>query len=89
MPLDKYDFVLLDIIHSYKKSHHNELIRLTTIESSFWTRIENDDSHHTIQANVGERITRLYLDGYVTTRNGYTLTRKGREELQMIAEEQG
>ena len=83
MQLDKYDYVLLDIIYNYKKSHNNELIKLPIIETSFWSRIENDDSQHKEQSPVGERITRLYLEGYVTTRNGYTLTRRGKEELNL------
>ena len=38
------------------------------------------------QARIGERITRLYLDGMIQNKNGYMLTKKGREALSMEGE---
>ena len=78
--MDKYDYLLLDIIHAYKKNHH-ELIRLGVIEQTFWKRIENDVTLSVGKAKIGERITKLYLDGLIQNKGGYTLTKKGREEL--------
>jgi hypothetical protein len=81
--IDKYDFVILDIIQSYKKNHQNQLIKLSQLEANFWTRIERDDARHTHSAQLGERIAKLYLEGYLANRagSGYTLTKKGKEEL--------
>lgn len=83
MPLDKYDFVILDIIQSYKKNNRNELIKLTQLETAFWSRIEQDDAQTTRSAQIGERIAALYLDGYIMNKpnQGYRLTKRGKEEL--------
>ncbi|MDZ4822315.1 MAG: hypothetical protein SH856_02540 [Flavobacteriales bacterium] len=88
MILDKYDYVILDIIHAYKKEHKTELIKLTGIEKIFWTRIENDSSHDMNETQIGERITNLYLEGYLFNKQGYVLTKKGRMELVYQLEEQ-
>ena len=87
MQLDKYDFVILDIILTYKKSNKNQLIKLTQLEANFWTRIERDDSHNTRSAQLGERIANLYLEGYITNKSGqgYALTKRGKEELSYHA----
>jgi len=79
--LDKYDHMILDIVANYKKEH-NDHIRLAVLERNFWKRIETDEELSVGQARVGERITNLYLDGMLQNRNGYTLTRKGKELLQ-------
>lgn len=79
--MDRYDYVILDIIHSFKKNNRNQLIRLNQLEANFWTRIQRDESRHTQSAQLGDRIAALYLNGYIINRNGYTLTKKGREEL--------
>jgi hypothetical protein len=83
MQLDKYDFVILDIILTFKKANKNQLIKLTQLEANFWTRIERDDSQNTRSAQLGERIANLYLEGYIANKAGfgYTLTKKGKEEL--------
>jgi len=83
MPLDKYDFVILDIIQSFKKNNRNELIKLSQLEAAFWSRIEQDDSQTTRSAQLGERIAALYLDGYISNKPnlGYRLTKRGKEEL--------
>lgn len=78
--MDKYDFLLLDIIQSHKEEHAS-LINLNTLERSFWKRIENDDDLNIGDARVGERITNLFLDGLIQIKSGYTLTKKGKEEL--------
>ena len=79
--LDKYGHMILDIVANYKKEQ-NDHIRLAVLERNFWKRIETDEELSVGQARVGERITNLYLDGMLQNRNGYTLTRKGREQLQ-------
>lgn len=79
--LDKYDHMILDIVANYKKEH-NDHIRLAVLERNFWKRIETDEELSVGQARVGERITNLYLDGMLQNRNGYTLTRKGKEQLK-------
>lgn len=83
MSLDKYDYVILDIIRVYKQNNKNELIKLPQLESAFWSRIEHDDAHSTRSAHMGSRIAKLYLEGYIMNKNnhGYRLTKKGKEEL--------
>lgn len=78
--MDKYDFLLLDIIQSHKEEH-SSLINLSTLERTFWKRIENDDDLNIGDARVGERITNLFLDGLIQIKSGYALTKKGKEEL--------
>ena len=74
---DLYDHKILDLIQSYK-AEHAAPIRLAVLERSFWKCVEEDDSLNVGKALIGERITRLYLEGMVTNRNGYALTRKGK-----------
>jgi hypothetical protein len=81
--LDKYDYILLDIIYTYKKNNKNQLIKLSQLEANYWTRIERDDARDNHTAQLGERIAHLYLNGYIFNNSGvgYNLTRKGKEEL--------
>ncbi len=83
MYLDKYDYVILDIIQAFKRNNKNQLIKLPQLETGFWSRIEHDDAHSTRSAQLGERVANLYLEGYIMNRSnqGYSLTRKGKEEL--------
>jgi len=74
---DHYDHTILDLIQRHK-AEHAAPIRLAVLERSFWKCVEEDDALHVGKARIGERITRLYLEGMVTNRNGYTLTRKGK-----------
>ena len=83
--MDKHDLMILDIVHQHKKEMQ-ENIRLTSLERNFWKRIEGDVTLSVGQARIGERITRLYLDGMIQNKNGYMLTKKGREALQMEGE---
>ena len=83
--MDKHDLMILDIVQQHKKEMH-ELIRLSTLERNFWKRIEGDVTLSVGQARIGERITRLYLDGMIQNKNGYMLTKKGREALNMEVE---
>ncbi len=78
--MDKYDYLILDIIHQHKKQN-SELIKLSNLERVFWKRIESDVALNVGQAKIGERITNLYLDGLIQNKSGYMLTKKGREEL--------
>lgn len=84
--MDKYDYLVLEIISVYKKRNNFELIKLAELESVFWQRIERDTSLSVGQARIGERITKLYLDGYIQNKGGYLLTKKGREELSCVTE---
>lgn len=83
MHLDKYDYVIMDIIQAFKRHNRNQLIKLSQLEAAFWSRIEHDDAQSTRSAQLGERIATLYLEGYVMNKagQGYNLTRKGKEEL--------
>ena len=80
MQMDKYDFMILDIIQNFKLENQNH-IRLSVLERNFWKRIEADTDLLVGQARFGERITNLYLDGLIQNKDGYTLTKKGREQL--------
>ncbi len=80
MQMDKYDFMILEIIQNFKLENQNH-IRLSVLERNFWKRIEADTNLHVGQARIGERITNLYLDGLIQNKDGYTLTKKGREQL--------
>ena len=80
MQMDKYDFMILDIIQNFKLENQNH-IKLSVLERNFWKRIEADTDLHVGQARIGERITNLYLDGLIQNKDGYTLTKKGREQL--------
>ena len=80
MQMDKYDFMILDIIQNFKLENQNH-IRLSVLERNFWKIIEADTDLHVGQARIGERITNLYLDGLIQNKDGYTLTKKGREQL--------
>ncbi len=82
--IDRYDFVILDIIQNFKKNNKNQLIRLSQLEANFWVKIERDLAHQNQSAHLGERISKLYLEGFILNKPsvGYTLTRKGKELLQ-------
>jgi hypothetical protein len=78
--MDRYDYLLMDIILTYKRCN-GENVRLSALEEQFWKRIETDHSLHIGNARIGERIARLYLDGYIQNKNGCSLTRRGKDEL--------
>lgn len=78
--MDKYDYLILDIIQEHKQVHHDS-ISLANLEHFFWKRIEHDDSLSIGDARVGERITNLFLKGMIQIKDGYSLTKKGREEI--------
>jgi hypothetical protein len=82
--MDKYDLLLLDIIHNYKENGLRMNIGLHQMEKLFWKRIESHDSLTLSQARIGERITRLYLDSMVENKGGYCLTKKGRSQLAEV-----
>jgi len=77
---DKYDYLILDLIHSYKKNNQ-QYIKLGILEREFWLKIENDSDLNVGQARIGERIANLYVDGLIQNKDGYMLTKRGREEL--------
>jgi hypothetical protein len=84
--MDKYDYMILDVIHTYKQQH-GTLIRLGEIEVLFWKRIESESSISLSQAHVGERLARLYVTDHIQNKHGYSLTRKGREALSFAPSE--
>ena len=77
--LDKYDHMILDIIQQHKIENQCH------IHLACWSgtlkRIEEDTDLHVGKARIGERITNLYLDGLIQNKDGYALTKKGREQL--------
>lgn len=79
--MDRYDFLLLDIIHNYKENGLKMNVSLSQMEKLFWKRIESHDALTLSQARVGERITRLYLESLIENRGGYCLTKRGRSVL--------
>jgi len=79
--MDKYDILLLDIVHNYKENGLKMNISLSQMEENFWKRIESEESLSLSQARIGERITRLYLENLVENKGGYCLTKKGRVTL--------
>ena len=83
--MDKHDLMILDIVQQHKKELQ-EHIRLSALERNFWKRIEGDVTLSVGQARIGERITRLYLDGMIQNKSGYMLTKKGREALNLESE---
>jgi predicted transcriptional regulator len=78
--MDKYDYLILDIINSHK-STQEDLIDLTSLERTFWHKIESDSDLNIGQSRVGERITNLYLDNLIQNRSGYMLTKRGTQVL--------
>lgn len=77
---DKYDYLILDLIHSYKQTNQ-QYIKLGILERDFWLKIENDSDLNVGQARIGERIANLYVEGLIQNKDGYMLTKRGREEL--------
>lgn len=84
--MDKYDFLLLDVIGLHKQQFGTSM-RLGDIERAFWQRIESDESLSIGQARIGERVTELYVNDLIQNKDGYSLTRKGREVLSFAPEE--
>lgn len=78
--MDKYDYLLLDVIHTHKQQFGTAM-RLNDIENHFWQKIERDQSLNIGKARIGERITQLYINDLIQNKEGYSLTRKGREIL--------
>lgn len=78
--MDKYDYLILEIIREHKE-RSSEPIKLIYLEKEFWRIIERDQSLTIGDARIGERITQLFLEGYIQLKDGYSLTKRGREEL--------
>ena len=75
--------MILDIIQTFRKNNKNQYIKLNQLEANFWTRIQRDAAHQMQSTQLGERVTKLYLNGFIVNKSGlgYTLTKKGKEEL--------
>lgn len=83
--MDRYDNLILEIIQKHKdESTDREKIRLRSLEKIYWNQIENNGELSIGQGRVGERITKLYLNGMIENKNGYGLTRKGRVQLSVV-----
>ena len=78
--MDAYDFLILEVITSHKKTEKLN-IRLSELERIFWERIKENSALNVGMARLGERITKLYLSGYIENKNGYQVTKKGRKEI--------
>lgn len=81
--LDTYDLMILDIVRTHRRENQSN-IRLAVLERNFWKQIETHEQPLGVgQAKIGERITFLYLNGFVHNKNGYALTKKGKAALQL------
>ncbi len=78
--MDVYDYIILDIIAAFKKSERSN-IHLNELENVFWKRIKNDGSLNVGKARLGERIARLYIEGFIEKKDGYQITKKGHKEI--------
>lgn len=87
--MDRYDSLILEIIQKYKQeSPERKKIRLRNLEKMFWEEVESDSDLSIGQGRVGERITKLYVNGLIENKGGYGLTRKGRVQLSVLVEEE-
>ena len=87
--MDRYDSLILEIIQKYKQeSPERKRIRLRKLEKLFWEEVESDTDLSIGQGKVGERITKLYVNGLIENKDGYGLTRKGRLQLSVLVEEE-
>lgn len=81
--MDKYDNLILEIIHEHKFENPGSKIGLSKLERTFWKRVETDESLNLGHGRIGERITKLYLGGLIENKSGYLLTRKGKSHLNI------
>lgn len=87
--MDRYDSLILEIIQNYKIANpERKRIRLRNLEKMFWEEIEANSELSIRQGRIGERITKLYINGLIENKNGYGLTRKGRTQLAVLTEEE-
>ncbi len=86
--MDRYDSLILEIIQQHIScSSEKERIKLRGLEKTFWKEIESHKDLSVGHGRVGERITKLYVNGLIENKNGYALTRKGKVELNVRAEQ--
>ena len=71
--------------HSHAQNREPMSHSSCCVERNLWKRIEEDTDLHVGKARIGERITNLYLDGLIQNKDGYALTKKGREQLAFAA----
>ncbi len=87
--MDKYDSLILEIIQTHKQeSPERKKIHLRKLEKLFWQEIETDPTLSIGKGRVGARITELYVNGFIENKNGYGLTRKGKLQLSVLAEQE-
>lgn len=83
--MDRYDRLILNIIYSNNQMlNHGSRTRLQQVEQAYWKKIEAEKDLSAGSGRIGERITNLYLRGLIENKDGYKLTRKGRQELQYL-----
>ncbi len=83
--MDRYDGLIMDIIKNNRDTdNERSRIKLQNLERCFWKAIENDKELSVGQGKIGERITKLYIGGFIDNKNGYYLTRKGKTQLDAI-----
>jgi Mn-dependent DtxR family transcriptional regulator len=85
--MDKYDYMILEVIQSHKE-RYGTYICLSDIEKNFWKRIQEDKSLSIGQARIGERVAQLYIKDLIQNKDGYMVTRKGREVLSFAPAKQ-
>src|SRR5690554_917719 len=83
--MDRYDSLILEIIHNHRlESKGKDGMRLRQVEEQYYKEIQADGSLNMSQSKVGERITSLFMEGYIEIKNGYSLTGKGRRVLELV-----
>ena len=74
--------MILDIIHMHKVENQCH-IRLACLGATSGSALKKTRISMG-KARIGERITNLYLDGLIQNKDGYALTKKGREQLRSL-----
>ncbi len=79
--MDTYDRLLLRIIATHNQSDKMNRIKLRQLESKFWQEVAARASLRSNEGKLGERVARLYIQGFIENKEGYKLTRRGRNVL--------
>jgi len=84
--MDRYDKLILEIIHDHQKEHGNSArVGLRQLEQTFWDNVKLDEHLSSTQGRLGERITKLYIANMIENREGYKLTRLGKTQLISVS----
>ena len=79
--MDDFDLLLAETLRAQFNMQKKGL-SLQELEQAYWQRLEHSKSQPGHRLRLGERITRLYLKGYIENKQGYVLTRKGKRFLE-------